>query len=173
MRWRARRATTARAPDPETSGESNPQIAPDQGIRTGTPKRPNRAPQTPSQGTVKHVVDLGGAYYNPKPQVEALEKLLRELPDPGAPLPHPPSGGNQDVYDTSNRTTSRNSSPVTRPERLCTNWATSSESTAKQSAGHYDATTFRCDEPACDPTKSTRLHDSTRRAGPQLKSPNT
>jgi len=34
-------------------------------------------------------VDLGGAYYNPKPQVEALEKLLRKLPDPGAPAPPP------------------------------------------------------------------------------------
>lgn len=26
-------------------------------------------------------MDLGGAYYNPKPQVEALEKLLQKLPD--------------------------------------------------------------------------------------------
>jgi IS30 family transposase len=34
-------------------------------------------------------VDLGGAYYNPKLQVEALEKLLRKLPDPGAPAPPP------------------------------------------------------------------------------------
>ncbi|WP_218026132.1 hypothetical protein [Nocardia miyunensis] len=30
-------------------------------------------------------VDLGGAYYNPKPQVEALEALRRKLPDPTAP----------------------------------------------------------------------------------------
>ena len=35
------------------------------------------------------MVDLGGAYYNPKPQVEALEKLLRKLPDPGTPAPPP------------------------------------------------------------------------------------
>ena len=34
-------------------------------------------------------MDLGGAYYNPRPQVEALEKLLRKLPDPGAPAPPP------------------------------------------------------------------------------------
>jgi hypothetical protein len=32
-------------------------------------------------------VDLGGAYYNTKHQVEALEKLLRRLPDPTAPAP--------------------------------------------------------------------------------------
>jgi IS30 family transposase len=34
-------------------------------------------------------VDLGGAYYNPKRQVEALEKLLRTLPGPTAPAPPP------------------------------------------------------------------------------------
>jgi IS30 family transposase len=34
-------------------------------------------------------VDLGGAYYNPKPQLEALEKLIRKLPDPTAPAPPP------------------------------------------------------------------------------------
>ena len=34
-------------------------------------------------------VDLGGTYYNTKPQVEALEKLLRKLPDPTAPAPPP------------------------------------------------------------------------------------
>lgn len=35
------------------------------------------------------MVDLRGAYYNPKRQVEALEKLLRKLPDPTAPAPPP------------------------------------------------------------------------------------
>ncbi|GAB3394099.1 hypothetical protein GCM10027360_86970 [Amycolatopsis echigonensis] len=30
-------------------------------------------------------VDLGGTYYNTKPQVEALETLLRKLPDPTEP----------------------------------------------------------------------------------------
>ncbi|WP_083896078.1 hypothetical protein [Nocardia jiangxiensis] len=34
-------------------------------------------------------MDLGGAYYNPKPQVEALEVLRRKLPDPTAPAPPP------------------------------------------------------------------------------------
>jgi hypothetical protein len=32
-------------------------------------------------------VDLGGTYYNTKPQVEALEKLFRKLPDPTEPAP--------------------------------------------------------------------------------------
>jgi hypothetical protein len=35
------------------------------------------------------IVDLGGTYYNTKPQVEALETLLRKLPDPAAPAPPP------------------------------------------------------------------------------------
>jgi DNA-binding CsgD family transcriptional regulator len=50
------------------------------------------AAETTPQGPVRtmtKLVDLGGAYYNPKPQVEALEKLLRKLPDPGAPAPPP------------------------------------------------------------------------------------
>jgi hypothetical protein len=34
-------------------------------------------------------VDLGGTYYNTKPQVEALEILLRKLPDPTEPAPPP------------------------------------------------------------------------------------
>lgn len=35
------------------------------------------------------LVDLGGAYYNSKSQVEALEALRRKLPDPTAPAPPP------------------------------------------------------------------------------------
>jgi hypothetical protein len=34
-------------------------------------------------------VDLGGTYYNTKPQVEALETLLGKLPDPTTPAPPP------------------------------------------------------------------------------------
>jgi lambda repressor-like predicted transcriptional regulator len=34
-------------------------------------------------------VDLGGTYYNTNPQVEALETLLRKLPDPTTPAPPP------------------------------------------------------------------------------------
>jgi IS30 family transposase len=34
-------------------------------------------------------VDLKGTYYNTKPQVEALEKLLRKLPDRTAAAPRP------------------------------------------------------------------------------------
>jgi hypothetical protein len=34
-------------------------------------------------------VDLGGTYYNTKPQVDALETLLRKLPDPAEPAPPP------------------------------------------------------------------------------------
>ena len=34
-------------------------------------------------------MDLGGAYYNLKPQVEALEALRRKLPDPTTPAPPP------------------------------------------------------------------------------------
>jgi hypothetical protein len=34
-------------------------------------------------------VDLGGTYYNTKPQVEALEALLRKLADPTEPAPPP------------------------------------------------------------------------------------
>ncbi|MGH3435255.1 MAG: hypothetical protein ACRDRN_02180 [Sciscionella sp.] len=32
-------------------------------------------------------MDLGGTYYNTKPQVEALEALLQKLPDPATPAP--------------------------------------------------------------------------------------
>ena len=32
-------------------------------------------------------MDLRGTYYNTKPQAEALEKLLRKLPDPTTPAP--------------------------------------------------------------------------------------
>jgi len=32
-------------------------------------------------------VDLGGTYYNTITQVEALETLLRKLPDPATPVP--------------------------------------------------------------------------------------
>ncbi len=35
------------------------------------------------------MVDLGGTYYNTKPQVEALEALLQKLPDPAEPAPPP------------------------------------------------------------------------------------
>jgi hypothetical protein len=35
------------------------------------------------------MVDLGGTYYNTNTQVEALETLLRKLPDPTAPAPPP------------------------------------------------------------------------------------
>jgi hypothetical protein len=46
--------------------------------------------KSPGQGHNSNtIVDLGGAYYNPKSQVEALEKLLRKLPDPTAPTPPP------------------------------------------------------------------------------------
>ena len=34
-------------------------------------------------------MDLGGTYYNTNTQVEALETLLRKLPDPTAPAPPP------------------------------------------------------------------------------------
>lgn len=34
-------------------------------------------------------VDLGGTYYNTNTQVEALETLLRKLPDPTTPPPPP------------------------------------------------------------------------------------
>ncbi|MQA63863.1 MAG: hypothetical protein GEU86_20900 [Actinophytocola sp.] len=34
-------------------------------------------------------MDLGGTYYNIKPQVEALENLLRKLPDRARPAPPP------------------------------------------------------------------------------------
>ena len=36
------------------------------------------------------MVEKRGAYYNPKAQVSALEKLLRKLPKPGAPGPNRP-----------------------------------------------------------------------------------
>jgi hypothetical protein len=35
------------------------------------------------------LVDLGGTNYNTKPQVKALETLLRKLPDPTKPVPPP------------------------------------------------------------------------------------
>jgi hypothetical protein len=48
-------------------------------------------------------VDLGGTYYNTKPQVEALETLLRKLPDPTTPAPppiHRPKTGRARQLDT-------------------------------------------------------------------------
>jgi hypothetical protein len=38
---------------------------------------------------IMKVVDLGGAYSNTNAQVEALETLLRKLPDPTTPAPRP------------------------------------------------------------------------------------
>jgi hypothetical protein len=43
----------------------------------------------PTGSPVPISVDLGGTYYNTKPQVEALETLLRKLPDPTTPAPPP------------------------------------------------------------------------------------
>jgi hypothetical protein len=37
----------------------------------------------------KYLVDFGGTYYNTKPHVEALETLLRKLPDATTPAPPP------------------------------------------------------------------------------------
>jgi hypothetical protein len=48
-------------------------------------------------------VDLGGDYYNPTAQVEALETLLRKLPDSTAPAPPPvvrPKPGRARQLDT-------------------------------------------------------------------------
>jgi hypothetical protein len=48
-------------------------------------------------------VDLRGTYYNTKPQVEALETLLRKLPDPTEPAPpptHRPKQGRARQLDT-------------------------------------------------------------------------
>ena len=48
-------------------------------------------------------MDLGGTYYNTKPQVEALETLLRKLPDPAIPAPPPadrPKPGRARQLDT-------------------------------------------------------------------------
>src|SRR5437868_12109105 len=55
---------------------------------------PHMNPQHPAKPQVNShtggspvptVVDLGGTYYNTKPQVDALETLLRKLPDPAEP----------------------------------------------------------------------------------------
>jgi hypothetical protein len=48
-------------------------------------------------------VDLGGTYYNTNTQVEALETLLRKLPDPTTPAPPPtdrPKPGRARQLDT-------------------------------------------------------------------------
>jgi hypothetical protein len=52
---------------------------------TRTPEKHKRPGQRPRACSV----DLGGTYYNTKPQVEALETLLRKLPAPAAPAPPP------------------------------------------------------------------------------------
>jgi hypothetical protein len=52
---------------------------------------------------IMNTVDLGGTYYNTKPQVEALEALLRKLPDPITPAPPPadrPKPGRARQLDT-------------------------------------------------------------------------
>lgn len=72
------------------------------GIRT--PRRPltrdihtdldlaETASPTPLVRTqLKHQVDLRGRYYNPKAQVDALESLLRNLPDPTEAPPRAPA----------------------------------------------------------------------------------
>lgn len=43
----------------------------------------------PQRRAILKPVDLRGGYYNTKPQVEALEALLRKLPDPTEPAPPP------------------------------------------------------------------------------------
>lgn len=79
------------------------------------------------------VVDLGGAYYNTKSQVEALEALLRKLPDLTKPIHTPPvdapsHGGHADSASTK----FSNSSPAIRLERRCTSWVPGSASNGGQ-----------------------------------------
>ena len=67
-------ATTARGPDLPW-GSRTPKVVPEQDIRTGTPKRPDRVPQTPGQGTIKYMVVLTGG----SSKLSLLARLL-ELP---------------------------------------------------------------------------------------------
>jgi hypothetical protein len=55
------------------------------------------------------LVDLGGTYYNTKPQVEALKTLLRKLPDPPDRPQCRSSDPNHGGHSNSTSTKSRNS----------------------------------------------------------------
>ena len=115
------------------------------------------------------MVDLGRAYYNPKPQVEALEKLLRKLPDPGTPAPPPtkrPKPGRIRRLEPDHI-----AQLVARYQAGATVYELGDQFGIDRKR-HYDDTTCPCAELACNPTKSIRLHNSTRRAGPQPTSPN-
>jgi hypothetical protein len=67
---------------------------------------------------VLHLWTLGELITTQNTRSKPWRSYSANCPTLEHPLPHPPSGGNQDVYDASNRTTSKSSSPVIRPERL-------------------------------------------------------
>lgn len=61
------------------------------------------------------LLDLGGTYYNTNAQIEALETLLRKLPDPTTPAPPSADRPNRDGHGNSTPTRSKRSSRATRP----------------------------------------------------------
>ena len=119
------------------------------------------------------MVDLGGTYYNTKPQVEALETLIRKLPDLTTPAHHPSTDRNPAGHGNSMPTRSRNSSPVTRTEQPCTNWGRNSASNGERSATSFTDTTCSCAAAAYPPTKSMTPSTSTTSADPSPESANT
>jgi hypothetical protein len=60
LKWRVRTATRPSHQGPETLGESNPKVAPEQDIRTGTPKRPGQSLAKPWSGHDETLVELRG-----------------------------------------------------------------------------------------------------------------
>jgi lambda repressor-like predicted transcriptional regulator len=62
-------------------------IDPHQHVYIGVDSNPDANRAKPLVRAKLEPLDLGGIYYNTKPQVEALETLLRKLPDPTTPAP--------------------------------------------------------------------------------------
>jgi hypothetical protein len=81
----------------------------------------------------------------------------------GAPwaAPRPPTGPNADGHGNSTPTRSRNSSPVTKPERRCTSWVPGSASNGEQSATSSIDTRCPCGGAGC-PRPGRRRHPPLR-----------
>jgi hypothetical protein len=131
-----------------------------------------RKPERAGQGPGRSRVDLGGTYYNTKPQVEALETLLRKLPDPTTPAPPPVDRPEPGRARSSTPTKSRNSPLLTRPEQPRTSWAPSSGSNDGRSATSFTGTACRCTAAASPPAKWTPPSTSTTSVGRSHESAN-
>lgn len=90
---------------------------------------------------------LGGTYDNAKPRVEALETLIRKLPDLTTPAPPPvnrPKPGRARQLDADQV---QELIAGYQDEQPCTNWGRNSASNGERSATSFTDTTCSCEPP--------------------------